>query len=157
MKKKWIKYIKIFLCIFVIGITALYGAWRVWFDPYRGTVSTFGQSKRLDTVLTGKQAAEDLEYIVNRLKERHPACISDLPAPVRKAYEQEHTKLSESAEVTVLSLWQSASRFLHVLMMPIPWYGRTMRIQSFYRYYFHGKGNAWFVQAADMTDILLIR
>ncbi|NLA85153.1 MAG: hypothetical protein GX854_11695 [Clostridiales bacterium] len=115
MKKKWIKYIKIFLCIFVIGITALYGAWRVWFDPYRGTVSTFGQSKRLDTVLTGKQAAEDLEYIVNRLKERHPACISDLPAPVRKAYEQEHTKLSESAEVTVLSLWQSASRVLACL------------------------------------------
>ena len=115
MKQKWIKHIKIFLCVFVICTMALYGAWRIWLDPYRGTVDTFEQSEKLDTVLTGMQAAEDLEFIVSHLQERHPACISDLPAAVRKAYEREHAELSESTDVTVLSLWQSASRVLACL------------------------------------------
>jgi hypothetical protein len=84
----------------------------MWFDPYRGTVSTFKQSEKLDTFLGGMQAAEDLEFIVNRLRERHPACVSGLPPAVQKAYEQEYAELSRSSEVTVLSLWQSASRVL---------------------------------------------
>ena len=88
MKKKWIKHIKIFLCVFVICTIALYGAWRIWFDPYRGTVSTFEQSEKLDTVLTGIQAAEDLEFIVNCLQERLPACISVLPSALQNAYER---------------------------------------------------------------------
>ena len=112
IKKKWIKHIGIFLCVFAICAIALYGAWRIWLDPYRGTVSTFEKSEELDTVLTGMQAAEDLEFIVNRLRERHPACVSGLPPAVQKAYEREYAELSESTEVTVLSLWQSASRVL---------------------------------------------
>jgi hypothetical protein len=115
MKKKWIKHIKIILCVFVICTIALYGAWRIWLDPYRGTVGAFEQSEKLDTILTGMQAAEDLEFIVSHLQERHPACISDLPAAVRKAYEREYAELFESTEVTVLSLWQSASRVLACL------------------------------------------
>ena len=112
MKKKWTKHLKIFLCTFVICTIASYGTWRMWFDPYRGTVSTFKQSEKLDTFLGGMQAAEDLEFIVNRLRERHPACVSGLPPAVQKAYEQEYAELSRSSEVTVLSLWQSASRVL---------------------------------------------
>lgn len=112
MKKKWTKHIGIFLFVFAICAIASYGTWRMWFDPYRGTVSTFEKSEELDTVLTGMQAAEDLKFIVNRLRERHPACISDLPAAVQKAYEREYAELSRSSEVTVLSLWQSASRVL---------------------------------------------
>ena len=115
MKKRWIKHIKIILCVFVICTIALYGAWRIWLDPYRGTVGAFEQSEKLDTILTGMQAAEDLEFIVSHLQERHPACISDLPAAVRKAYEREYAELFESTEVTVLSLWQSASRVLACL------------------------------------------
>ena len=84
----------------------------MWFDPYRGTISTFKQSEKLDTFLSGMQAAEDLDFIVNRLRERHPACISNLPPAVQKVYEQEYAELSQSTEVTVLSLWQSASRVL---------------------------------------------
>jgi len=115
MKQKWIKHIKVILCVFVICTVALYGTWRIWFDPYRGTVDAFEQSEKLDTVLTGMQAAEDLKFIVSHLQERHPACISGLPAAVRKAYEREYAELSESAEATVLSLWQSASRVLACL------------------------------------------
>ena len=115
MKNKWIKHIKVILCVFVICSVALYGTWRIWLDPYRGTVGVLEQSEKLDTVLTGMQAAEDLEFIVSHLQERHPVCISGLPAVVRKAYEKERAELSESTEVTVLSLWQSASRVLACL------------------------------------------
>jgi len=87
----------------------------MWFDPYRGTVSHFEQTEKLDSFLSGRQAAEDLEFIVNRLRERHPACISGLPPAVQKAYEEEYAELSQSTEVTVLSLWQSASRVLALL------------------------------------------
>ncbi|MGI6571550.1 MAG: S41 family peptidase [Caldicoprobacterales bacterium] len=115
MKKKWSNHIRIFICIFVICAIALYGVWRIWLDPYRGTVRSFEQSKKLDTVLTGMQAAEDLKFIVDRLRERHPACISGLPEAVQIAYEQEYAELSESTELTALSLWQSASRVLAYL------------------------------------------
>ena len=112
MKMKWTKHLKIFLCAFTIYTIATYGAWRIWFDPYRGTVSAFRRSEKLDTLLGGMQAAEDLEFVADRLRERHPACISGLPPAVQKAYEQEYAELSRSSEVTVLSLWQSASRVL---------------------------------------------
>ena len=36
LKTKVFKHIKIFLCVFVICTIALYGVWRLWFDPYRG-------------------------------------------------------------------------------------------------------------------------
>jgi len=87
----------------------------MWFDPFRGTVSVFKQSEKLEAFLGGKQAAEDLEFIVNRLRERHPACISGLPPAVQEAYEKEYAELSQSTEVTVLSLWQSAARVLACL------------------------------------------
>jgi hypothetical protein len=123
------KHIKIFLCVFVICTIALYGAWRLWFDPYRGTVSAFEQSEKLDTFLSGMQAAEDLEFIVSRLRERHPACVSGMPAAVQEAYEKEYAELSKSTEVTVLSLWQSASRVLARLgdahTMVRPYYKET--------------------------------
>lgn len=112
MKKKWIMHVMIFLCVFVLCTIASFGAWKMWFDPYRETVSDFEQSEKLDTFISGMQAAEDLEFIVNRLRERHPACISDLPPAVQKAYEEEYEELSKSTKVTVLSLWQSASRVL---------------------------------------------
>ena len=73
------------------------------------------QSEKLDTVLTGMQAAEDLKYIVGRLRERHPACISGLPAAFRRNMSRNMQNSSESTEVTVLSLWQSASRVLACL------------------------------------------
>ena len=103
------------LSVLVLGTAALIGVWRLWFDPHRETISTFEQSEKLDTVLTGMQAAQDLKFIVSRLKERHPACISSLPVVVQEAYEREYIELAEKEEASVLSLWQSASRVLACL------------------------------------------
>ena len=115
MIKKWIKYIGISLGVLVICATILYGGWRIWLNPYRETVTTFEISEELDTVLTGIEAADDLEFIVTRLRERHPACINDLPEAAQKMYEQEYVKLSKEKNVTVLNLWQSAAQVLACL------------------------------------------
>jgi hypothetical protein len=113
--KKWRKRFLIFLCVFFLCGVALWGAWQIWFDPYRGTVTAFRPSEELETVLSGEEAAKDLDYLVHRLKERHPACINGLPHKVQTAYAQERENIAALPEVSVLSLWQSAARiFCHL-------------------------------------------
>jgi hypothetical protein len=112
MKARWPRRLTVFLCIFALCAFVLYGVWSIWFNPYRGTVAAFRQSEELEAVLTGQQAAEDLDYLVRRLEERHPACINGLPDNVRIKYEQELMRIKSLPNVQVLSLWQSAARIL---------------------------------------------
>jgi hypothetical protein len=113
--KKYIKHIGIFVCIFALCGTALWGAWQLWFNPYRSTVSILWPSEELEDVLTTQQAVEDLDYIVHRLIERHPACINGLTGNVQFEYERERAGIAVLQEVSVLSLWQSAARVLSSL------------------------------------------
>ncbi|NLY11331.1 MAG: hypothetical protein GX020_06580 [Firmicutes bacterium] len=115
MKRKWIKHILILLCVLALGGISLFGVRQFWFNPYRGTVSAFRPSERLDTILSGPQAVADLDYIVARLKERHPACIHGLPDKMQTEYKKERQRLTASPGVSVLSLWQSAARLLAIL------------------------------------------
>lgn len=110
--RKIIKHTAIFICIFTLCGTLLWGTWQLWFNPYRGTVNKSRLSEELDTVLTSRQAVEDLDYIIRRVSERHPACINALPDNLRLEYELEREAISATAEVSVLSLWQSAARVL---------------------------------------------
>jgi hypothetical protein len=112
---KYIKHIGIFVCIFALCGTALWGAWQLWFNPYRSTVSVLWPSEELEDVLTTQQAVEDLDYIVHRLIERHPACINGLTGNVQFEYERERAGIAVLQEVSVLSLWQSAARVLSSL------------------------------------------
>jgi hypothetical protein len=112
MKARWLKYLGIFVCVFVICTAILCGVWKAWFDPGRGTVKVLEQSEQLESVLTGAQAVEELDYIANRLRERHPACVQGLPEAVQDAYKRERAELLVSESVTVMSLWQSAARIL---------------------------------------------
>ncbi len=102
----------IFLCIVVLCGAALWGVWKIWFDPYRGTVTSFHPSKKLETVLSGPQAVKDLDYLARRLTERHPACVNGLPDKVQIEYERERMRITSLPGVPVLSLWQSAARLL---------------------------------------------
>ncbi len=113
--KKYINHIGIFVCIFILCGTALWGAWQLWFNPYRGTVSDLRPSEELETVLTSQQAVGDLDYLVHRLAERHPACMNGLPDNVQLEYERERAGIAALPEVSVLSLWQSAARVLSSL------------------------------------------
>lgn len=110
--KKRVRRFIIFLCLIVLVIGAVIVSWKLWFDPYRGTVTAFSPTKGLDTVLTSDQAVDDLDYIAGHLKERHPACVEGLPDNVQAAYEREREFLTAQREVSVVTLWQSAARFL---------------------------------------------
>lgn len=113
--KKHIKHVGIFLCIFVLCGIVLWGAWQLWFNPYRDTASDLRPSEELETVLTSQQAVEDLDYLVHRLAERHPACMNGLPDNVQLEYERERAGIATLPEVSVLSLWQSAASVLNSL------------------------------------------
>ena len=109
------KRIRVVLSLLLVGFAFLWGVWRVWFDPYRGTVRSFSQSKDLNVVLTQTEAEEDFAYVMDRLRERHPACMEDLPLRVREAVRVERDWLSAQESITVLSLWQSTARVLSTL------------------------------------------
>lgn len=115
MKIKWRKHLTIFLCIFALCGTTLWGVWQLWFNPYRSTASDLHPTEPLETVLTSQQAVEDLDYLVHRLAERHPACINGLPDNVQFEYERERAGIAALTEVSVLSLWQGAARVLSSL------------------------------------------
>lgn len=112
MENKWVRGIVVLLCILALVGVALYGVWKIWFDPYRGTVNSFSPTEKLETVRPSSQGVEDLDYLVQRLAERHPACMKGLPEKVQEVYERERKNIASAPEVSVLALWQSMARIL---------------------------------------------
>lgn len=108
--KKLTRRLYIILVVAVLLIGGLYGAYKLFFDPYRGTITASIPSKYLYATLTKEQAGEDLAYLVGKLEERHPACMDGLPGEVRAQYEKELAMLTE--DLTVLRLWQAGARIL---------------------------------------------
>ena len=110
MKKK--KIIIIILCVILFVCGGLFTAFKLFFDPYRGTVSDgeWKLTSALDEVLTKNQAVSEIDFILQRLKERHPACIDEIPQPVLEQARIEKENIPE--QVTVLQLWQMSSRIL---------------------------------------------
>lgn len=110
MKKKKIIIITLFVFLFVCG--GLFTAFKLFFDPYRGTVSAgeWELTSALDEVLTKNQAVSEIDFILKRLEERHPACMDGIPQLVLEQTRIEKENMSE--QVTVLQLWQMSSRIL---------------------------------------------
>lgn len=113
MNKKFLKctYI-IIICIFLF-VTIYFFTYQSFFNPSRGLPKKIVFSKDLKKVLTKAEALEDLEYIMKRFKERHPACIKGIPEAVSKKYQIEKDNITD--KVSVLKLWQTASRILAVM------------------------------------------
>lgn len=108
MPKKIIKRLAVGILLLVVLAGLAFGAYKLFFDPYRGTLSQFVVSQPLDRLLTQVQAREDLDFILKRLGERHPATLRGIPAPVMEQYQAEIAALPE--QVSVLELWRAASR-----------------------------------------------
>lgn len=108
--KKLIKVLLIVIGVIIILLGGLFTIYKCFFDPYRGTVSTTGLSKALSTTITKEEALEDLSFILDRLEERHPACMKGIPIEVLEQYESETNLLKD--KLTVLELWQSSARIL---------------------------------------------
>ena len=98
MKRKVIKHITIFACIFIIIAAILFGTYRYFFYPYRGVSSKIEYSQELYTMLTKDQAIKDLDYIIKTLSERHPACMNGLPELVLQVYQKEKEELISAME-----------------------------------------------------------
>ncbi len=115
MRNKHVRRALIALLIVLAVAACAYGAWRLFFDPYRGTAGSLTDTRPLEDRLTAAQALSDLEYIVKRVEDRHPGCMDGLPDAVRAAYARESAALKAGGDTTVLALWQAAARVLSPL------------------------------------------
>jgi hypothetical protein len=109
-----ITVISMFLVSAIIFVArgGMINVYRFLFDPYRGTVDEPVPTLELSALLTREEAIEDIDYILRRLRTRHPACMKGLPEDVIEQSRIEKESFSE--EVTVLQLWQAAARILAV-------------------------------------------
>lgn len=110
-KKKIILISAIIMVIFVILASTLGWYFGVYANPYFGTVNNFETAKNFNETLTEKQAKRDLDYVIKRLRERHPAWLEDDNDTAEKAeaiYNEEYNKIK--GQQTVLSVWQATSR-----------------------------------------------
>ena len=116
MKKKNFRIGIIAVLSIAVVAGALYGAYALWFDPYRGTSDLASPTLPLDTELSAEQALADLDYAYERIVERHPAWLDgsdDLCAAVREQYQDEREALADGS--TVIELWQACGRIATVL------------------------------------------
>lgn len=135
-KKKAIQICGIVLGMLLILGASLYGYYKLCMDPYRGTVQNFAASMEMDKMLSGEEAKADLDYLMERLRERHPAWLdgSGKDVLVEAQYEKELAAIGD--KISVLELYQSASRItaaLHDGHTYVNWYpdGQTRYIDDF--------------------------
>lgn len=114
--KKILKKFGVILGILLLLGGVLVGYYKLCMDPYRGTVSEFVDSVDLDEVLTAEEAKEDLEYLMEHLRERHPAWLDgsvDKMAQVEAQYKSQLDAITD--EITMLQFYQATSRIAATL------------------------------------------
>ena len=107
----------VFGVIVVCAVMSVLGGlvyYKLCMDPYRGTVKNREYSKELDTLLGVEEALEDLEYMMERFRNHHPAWLEEnnkSVEAVEKQYGAEVAAIKEAqGEISVLALYQAASR-----------------------------------------------
>lgn len=77
----------------------------------------FTETLPTDSVLTAEQALEDFDFIYRMISENHPCFLDDsgLDKEINSVYESKRKSLAESPEITVKTLWRSASEMCHTL------------------------------------------
>lgn len=114
-RKKKLIYIMIAVCsvvwMLIIGGVLYY---KLCMDPYRGTVKNREYSKELDDMLSVEEALEDLEYMMERFCNHHPAWLEESNAgvaAVESQYEAEVVAIEAmQGEISVLELYRAASK-----------------------------------------------
>jgi hypothetical protein len=107
------------VCAVIIAALAAFAAYKCFLNPYRGTSGGASETLALDTILTGNEAGEDVDYVMKMLRSRHPAWLEKDNARVeateaRYLAEMEAINASEDG-VSVLEEWRAVSRILHEL------------------------------------------
>ncbi len=114
-------HVSVIIISMIILVGVLYGVYALFFDPYRfyrfvdyeafnnGNPATLA----LEHELTKKQAVEDLDFIIKKLGERHPATINGIPDIIRQQYDEEIASFGD--KVTVLELYHASSHILALM------------------------------------------
>lgn len=120
MGRKLLKAVLIIIVVLLFSAAALYGYYKLCIDPYRGTVRELTPSLNLNETLSKEDALEDLAYLMKCLRERHPAWLDDSGKDIlaEEQYKKELTEIND--QISVLELWQSASRLPPRFMTDIP-------------------------------------
>ena len=119
MKRGFRVFLIIVAVLAVVFVTVFFG-YKKWFDPHRGVIRGFAESKSLDDTLTLDEVKEDLNFTIKMLRERHPAWLEKKNEKVdalEAKYKEELAKLEESGKdsFTVLEEWQIIGSILHVM------------------------------------------
>ncbi len=98
----------------------LFLIYKFCLDPHRGVDPYIVNAKPLDQELTAEQVREDMDYVLKRLRERHPAWLEDENARVEElenCYQAECEKISsgEKTTYTVLDEWRILAGILNKL------------------------------------------
>lgn len=114
-KKKWPKILLVFCGVLLLLTAVVWAVWHFGMDPYRENLNELTESAELSKVLTKKEAKEDLNYFVKKLKGYHPAWLDgseEIPAVVMKCMEEETKALDGVSRevITVKELWQASAR-----------------------------------------------
>lgn len=114
--KKWGRRIILtFLSLLAIAISVLGNYCNPYWNSlnFKGYASAY--SKSLDTVLTTKDALEDLEYAMYYLDKLHPAFYTDIPDEVQQRYEEVLSDINEMESISVCELSQKIEYIFSVM------------------------------------------
>ncbi len=136
--KLWNKKPAMIISVVLISVILLGSIYYLTMYPRRGTVREFDVSMPLGALLSKKEAEQDLTYLYNHLRSRHPVWLDGsqaLTQAVENQYNIELANLNDS--VTVLELWQSAGRIAAQLNDGHTWVkwknpNTTLYIDNFY-------------------------
>ncbi len=97
---------------FIAGLLFLF--YRLAIDPYRGT-KDFTVSRPYTETLTKKEATKDLDYLMDKLRSRHPAWLEDGNERVEQV-EARYTEIKDGlTDLTVMEFDKKLGYLLHPL------------------------------------------
>ena len=85
-------------------ISILFGLFGTYCNPYWNSISFKNISfytKNYDTVITKKEAKEDLEYAMKYLKKLHPKLLKNIPAEIQEQYDIVKNNIETKDTITV--------------------------------------------------------
>ena len=73
--KRLPRWFKLAVVIIVFVIISVYSIYQLLINPYRETTNEYVTTLPLETELTKKQILGDIDYVIGKLRERHPAWL----------------------------------------------------------------------------------
>lgn len=96
---------KVYKTILITSIISiLFGLFGTYCNPYWNSISFKNKSfysKNYDTVITKKEALEDLDYAMKYLKKLHPKLLKNMPTEIQEQYDIVKNDLKNNDTITV--------------------------------------------------------